>query len=274
VDMPIIGFGTFGLTDYNECKQAVLAAINSGYRLFDTAVFYGSDRAVGDAIKESGVPREELFISSKVWVSHMSYEKAKEWLQIALDNLGLTYLDMLLIHNPQGDVHGTWRAMEEMHDEGSVRSIGLSNFYPDRVMDVMLYNRIKPAIDQLETHVFHQRKEEHTFLKELGIVHEGWAPLAQGEKGIFTNKTLVEIGAKYGKTAAQVSLRWNIQRGVVVIPRAADADLIKENINIFDFQLSDDDMALISEMDNHKTLFFDNRDPKIIEIFYNLGKEI
>ncbi|MFV0365730.1 MAG: aldo/keto reductase [Mangrovibacterium sp.] len=270
VEMPILGFGTFELNDYDVCKGAVLTALQSGYRLLDTAVVYGSDNAVGDAIRESGVPREEIFINSKVWVTHMGYEKTKEWLDLSLQRLGVDYLDMLLIHNPQGDVHGSWRAMEEMYEAGKVRSIGLSNFYPDRVTDIMLYNKIKPALVQLETHVFYQRNEEHAFLQEHGIAHEAWAPLVQGEKGIFMNKVLTGIGEKYHKTAAQVALRWNIQRDVIVIPRADNPVFIKENINVFDFELSTEDMALISKLDEKKTTFFDSRDPKIIEILFQI----
>ncbi|MFV0553425.1 MAG: aldo/keto reductase [Mangrovibacterium sp.] len=270
VEMPMLGFGTFQLEDDHTCKRSVLTAIESGYRLIDTAVVYGSDDAVGEAIRECGVPREELFVSSKVWISHMGYEKAKEWVDLALSRLDLDYLDMLLIHVPMGDVHGSWRAMEEMYEKGLVRSIGLSNFHEDRMMDVMLYNKVKPAIVQLETHPFYQRNNEHQFCQEQGIVHEAWAPLAQGEKGIFTNKVLTAIGEKYNKTAAQVALRWNVQREVVVIPSATNPEFIKENINIFDFELSPEDMSLIASLDENKTPFMDVRDYRTLELLTNM----
>lgn len=268
--MPAIGFGTYDLGDYDAAKQAVLTAIEAGYRLFDTAPLYQSDKAVGDAIKESGIAREEFFISSKVWISHTSYDKARQWVDMTLQVMGLDYFDMLFVHNPQNDVHGAWRAMEEMYEEGKVRSLGLSNFYPDRVLDIMLYNKVKPAIVQLETHVFNQRAEEYSFLKANNIAHEAWAPLAQGERGIFQNKVLKSIAEKHGKTIAQVALRYLHQLDIVVIPRAVNPDFIQENIHIFDFELSAEDMGNIKALDEKRTTFFDNRNPKVLELLDQL----
>lgn len=266
----MLGFGTYELGGHEAAKQAVLRAIKAGYRLFDTAPLYQTDRAVGEAIRESGIPREEFFISSKLWITYTSYDKAREWVDMTLQAMDLAYFDMLLIHNPQNDVHGAWRAMEEMYEEGKVRAIGLSNFHADRVMDIMLYNKVKPALVQLETHVFNQRKEEYDFLKNNDIVHEAWAPLVQGERGIFQNKVLKSIADNHQKTIAQVALRFLFQRGIMTVPRAVNPDFIKENISIFDFELSNDDMAAIKALDEDKTTFFDNRDPELLEIFGQL----
>ena len=265
VEMPILGFGVYQVTDAKECETSVLDAINAGYRLIDTAAAYGNEQAVGKAIKKSGVAREELFITTKLWVADVSYEKAKVAFEKSLKNLELDYLDLYLIHQPYGDVHGAWRAMEELYKQGKIRAIGISNFQPDRVMDMIVFNEVVPVVNQIETHPFNQHIETQKFLIENKVQIESWGPFAEGRNDIFKNELLATIGEKYNKTIAQVILRWLTQRSVVVIPKSVHKERIVENFNIFDFKLSAEDMEAISTLDTGKSLFFDHRDPAIVK---------
>ncbi len=249
VKIPMEGFGVFQIPDEKECEQAVLDAIKTGYRLIDTAAAYFNEKAVGSAIKNCGVPREELFITSKLWIQDAGYENAKKAFQTTLDKLGLDYLDLYLIHQPFSDYYGSWRAMEELYEAGKIRAIGVCNFYPDRLADLCVNARIKPMVNQVELHPFFAQRNALTVMKEFGVVPEAWGPLAEGKHGIFTHPVLTEIGAKYGKTPAQVALRWNVQRGVVIIPKSTHAERMAENLDIWDFALTDDDMKKIDLLD-------------------------
>lgn len=265
VEMPILGFGVFQVTNLDECEQSVLNAIETGYRLIDTAASYGNETAVGNAIKKSSVPREELFITTKLWASDTGYEKTKKAFEKSLNNLQLDYLDLYLIHQPIGDVHGSWRAMEELYKEGKVRAIGVSNFHPDRVMDMIVFNEIVPAVNQIETHPFNQQIETQEFLKENNVQIQSWASFAEGKNDIFKNELLASIGSKYNKSIAQVVLRWLTQRGIAVIPKSVRKERMEENINVFDFELSADDMTAIQTLDTKQSLFFDHRDPAMVK---------
>lgn len=263
--MPQLGFGVFQITDLAQCKQAVLDAINSGYRLIDTAAAYQNETAVGEAIKESGVDREDLFITSKLWVSDFTYEKAKQGIDTSLKNLGLDYLDMYLLHQPYGDTIGAWRALEEANKAGKIRAIGVSNFYADQMKDLELSSHIKPVVNQIEVNPWYQQASEVEFNQREDITVEAWAPFAEGKHDIFTNETLKSIGEKYGKSTGQVILRWLLQRGIVVIPKSVHVERMKENIDVFDFSLSADEMSVISGLDKNESQFFDHRDPVTIE---------
>lgn len=263
--MPILGFGVFQVPDPNECERSVYDAIQAGYRLIDTAASYLNEEAVGRAIKRSGVPREELFITTKLWVQDAGYENTKKAFEKSLRRLQLDYLDLYLIHQPFNDVHGSWRAMEELYMEGKTRAIGVSNFQPDRVMDLIVFNKVVPAVNQIETHPFNQQIEAHKFLQENGVQHESWGPFAEGKNDLFKNELLSSIGKKYNKSIAQVVLRWLTQGGVVAIPKSVRKDRMEENFNIFDFRLSDEDMQLIQTLDQKVSVFFDHRDPTIIK---------
>jgi len=265
VEMPILGFGVYQVTDTDECETCVLDAINAGYRLIDTAQAYGNEDAVGKAIKKTGVARKDLFITTKLWVSDVGYEKTKKAFEKSLKNLGLDYLDLYLIHQPYGDVHGAWRAMEELYKEGRIKAIGVSNFQPDRVMDLIVFNKIVPAVNQIETHPFNQHIDTQKFLAGNKVQIESWGPFAEGKNNIFKNELLASIGGKYNKSIAQVILRWLTQRGVVVIPKSVRKECIIENCNIFDFQLSAEDITAIATLDTGKSLFFDHRDPQIVK---------
>ncbi|MBT1712368.1 aldo/keto reductase [Fulvivirgaceae bacterium PWU5] len=265
VEMPIIGFGVFQVPDPNECERSVFDAIQSGYRLIDTAASYMNEEAVGKAIKRSGVQREELFITTKLWVHDAGYENAKKAFERSLRKLQLDYLDLYLIHQPYNDVHGAWRAMEELYQSGKVRAIGVSNFQPDRVMDIISFNSIVPAVNQIETHPFHQQIDNQTFLQENGVQHESWGPFAEGKNDLFKNELLSSIGKKHNKSIAQVVLRWLTQRGIVAIPKSVRKERMEENFNIFDFQLSNEDMEAIQTLDQKVSAFFDHRDPAIIK---------
>jgi len=265
VEMPILGFGVYQVTDPIECETSVFEALKAGYRLIDTAQAYGNEEAVGKAIKKSGVARKDLFITTKLWVSNVSYEKAKKAFEKSLKNLGLDYLDLYLIHQPYGDVHGAWHAMEELYKEGKIRAIGISNFQPDRVMDMIVFNEVVPAVNQIETHPFNQHIETQKFLIENKVQIESWGPFAEGRNDIFKNELLASIGKKYNKSIAQVILRWLTQRGVVVIPKSVRKERIIENFNIFDFELNAEDMDAIATLDTGKSLFFDHRDPAIVK---------
>jgi diketogulonate reductase-like aldo/keto reductase len=264
IEMPILGYGVFQIPDLKECEKSVLDAIESGYRLIDTAASYMNETAVGNAIKKSGVAREDLFITTKLWVQDTGYENTKKSFEKSLNKLQLDYLDLYLIHQPYGDVHGSWRAMEELYKTGKVKAIGVSNFQPDRVMDLITFNEIVPAVNQIETHPFNQQIETQKFLAENKIQIESWGPFAEGKNNIFQNELLASIGRKYDKTIAQVVLRWLTQRGVVAIPKSVKKERMKENFDIFDFELSTADMATIATLDQKVSSFFDHRDPEII----------
>jgi diketogulonate reductase-like aldo/keto reductase len=272
VEMPILGFGVYQVTDSNECEQSVLDAINAGYRSIDTASAYGNEEAVGRAIKNSGIARDEIFITTKLWIPDAGYEKTKKAFEVSLKNLNLEYLDLYLIHQPFGDVYGAWRAMEELYGEGRIRAIGVSNFKPDRLMDLMSFNEIVPAVNQIETHPFCQQIETQKFLEENKVQIESWGPFAEGKNEIFKNELLASIGEKYNKSIAQVILRWLIQRNVVAIPKSVHKKRIAENFNIFDFELTQEDMKNITTLDTDNSLFFDHRDPAIVKLLSNWKK--
>jgi 2,5-diketo-D-gluconate reductase A len=265
VEMPILGFGVFQVTNLKECENGVINALETGYRLIDTAASYMNETAVGTAIKRSGVQREELFITTKLWVQDTGYERTKKAFEISLNKLQLDYLDLYLIHQPYGDVHGSWRAMTELYKNGKVRAIGVSNFHPDRVMDLIMFNEVVPAVNQVETHPFNQQIENQNFLVENKVQIESWGPFAEGKNNIFKNELLASIGRKYVKSVAQVILRWLTQRGVVAIPKSVRKERIDENFNIFDFELSSEDMEAIKTLDMKASSFFDHRDPEIIK---------
>lgn len=249
VKMPMEGFGVFQVPEADVCEQAVTDALAAGYRLIDTAAAYFNEEAVGAAIRKSKIPREELFITTKLWIQDAGYENAKRAFQVSLDKLGLEYIDLYLIHQPMNDYYGSWRAMEELYEEGKIRAIGVCNFYPERLTDLCLNAKIKPMVNQVELHPFFAQSDALETMKEFEIVPEAWGPMAEGKHGIFTHPVLTEIGAKYGKTAAQAALRWNVQRGVVIIPKSVHKERMEENLNIWDFALSGEDMEAISALD-------------------------
>lgn len=265
VEIPALGFGVFQMSDLSECERAVRDAIEVGYRLIDTAASYLNEEAVGRALKDSGIPREHLFVTTKLWVQDASYEGAKRAVKNSLKRLQLDYLDLYLIHQPYGDVYGAWRAMEELNADGTLKAIGVSNFYPDRVVDFVLHNKVTPAVNQVEVNPFHQRIESQKLHGKYKIQTEGWAPFAEGQQGIFQNETLVSIAAKCGKSVAQVILRWHIQRRIIVIPKSVKKTRIIENFSVFDFEMSDEDMSAIRSLDRDTTAFFDHRDPEWVE---------
>ncbi len=265
VDMPILGFGVFQVPDLAECEKSVLEAIHVGYRLIDTASSYGNEEAVGKAIKESGVPRAELFITTKLWIQSNGYEGTMKAFEKSMNLLQLDYLDLYLMHQPYGDVYGSWRAMQDLYKEGRIKAIGVSNFHPDRLMDLIVHNEIVPAVNQVETHPFQQQIETHTFLHAHNVQIESWAPFAEGKNNLFQNELLGSIGKKYGKTIAQVVLRWLTQRGVVAIPKSVRKERMAENFKIFDFELSDADMEAIKTLDTKTSSFFDHRDPVMVK---------
>ena len=271
VKMPVAGFGVFQIQDQAQCERCVVDAVHAGYRLIDTAAVYGNEAAVGRAVQRCGVLREELFLTSKLWVQDAGYEAAKKAIDTSLKNLQTDYLDLYLIHRPFGDYYGAWRAMEEAYDAGKIRAIGLSNFDPARIVDLTMNNRITPAVDQVECHPFYQQEDTRRFLQEQGIVMEAWASFAEGKNQIFQNETLLSIGAKYGKSPAQVILRWNIQRGIVPLAKSVHLERMKQNLDVFDFALSDDDMLAISQLDEGQTLFGKNEDPAYQSDYWRYG---
>ncbi|MDR2947795.1 MAG: aldo/keto reductase [Prevotella sp.] len=264
VEMPILGFGVYQV-EPGETENVVFNALQTGYRSIDTAAAYMNEDAVGKAIKRSGIAREDLFITTKLWIQDAGYEKAKKAFERSLKNLQLDYLDLYLIHQPFGDVYGSWRAMEELYKEGRIRAIGVSNFQTDRIIDFILHNEVVPAVNQIETHPYHQQIEAQKFLKENGVQIESWGPFAEGKNDIFNNKTLVLIGEKYGKSVAQVILRWMIQRNVVVIPKSVRKERMAENLDVFNFELTTEDMDEIKALDTAESVFFDHRDPEMIK---------
>lgn len=263
--MPQLGFGVFQMTDLAECEQAVVDAIASGYRLIDTAAAYHNEAAVGRAIKRSGVAREELFITSKLWVSDASYERAKKGLDQSLQNLGVDYLDLYLLHQPFGDVIGAWRALEEAYKAGKIRAIGVSNFYADQLKNLILSTDVKPVINQIEVNPWYQEHSEVAFAQAEDVQVEAWAPFAEGKHNIFTDERIAAIGDRYGKSNGQVILRWLLQRGIVVIPKSVHQNRIAENIDVFDFELTTAEMATMNDLDKGESQFFDHRDPAAIE---------
>jgi diketogulonate reductase-like aldo/keto reductase len=265
IEMPLLGFGVFQVTDLQQCERSVADAISTGYRLIDTAASYGNEEAVGNAIRKSGVPREELFITTKVWIHKDGYEGTKRSFGNSLKRLGLKYLDLYLMHQPLGDVYGTWRAMEELYREKKVRAIGVSNFHPDRLIDLIVHNEVVPAINQIETHPFHQQIETQAFLRENNVQIESWGPFAEGKNNLFTNELLTSISKKHNRSVAQVVLRWLTQRGVIAIPKSVRKERMEENFNIFDFVLSTAEMEAIGTLDTKASLFFDHRDPAMVK---------
>lgn len=265
VAMPVLGFGVFQVPDPAECERSVAEAIAAGYRLMDTAASYGNEAAVGAGIRASGIDRAELFVTTKLWVQDASYDRAKVAFERSLEKLQLDYLDLYLIHQPYGDVHGAWKAMEELHRAGRIRAIGVSNFYPDRLMDFALHTKVKPAVNQIEMHPFHQQADAQALMQELRIQPQAWGPLAEGRNGLFENETLAAIGRKHGKSVAQIVLRWLVQRGIVTIPKTVRRERMAENLAIFDFALDDADFAAIAELDNKTSAFFDHRDPAMVK---------
>lgn len=270
VKMPKLGYGVYQI-DPAEAERCVLDAISVGYRSIDTAQAYGNEEGVGNAIVKCGVPREELFITTKVWISNAGYEKAKASIEESLRKLKTDYIDLLLIHQPFSDYYGTYRAMEEAYKAGKVKAIGVSNFYPDRFIDIHHFADIKPAVNQVETHVFHQQKTAKEYLKKCGAQIESWGPFAEGKNDYFNNPVLKEIGAKYGKSAAQVALRFLLQSDVVVIPKSTHKERMEENFSVFDFTLTADEMAAIEVLDGGESLFFSHYDPKIVEWFMTMA---
>src|SRR4051794_7825857 len=265
VEMPILGFGVFQVKDLEECERSVLDAIATGYRLIDTAASYENEEAVGKAIKRCGVPREELFITTKLWIQSNGYEGTKKAFENSLKRLQLDYLDLYLIHQPFGDVYGEWRAMQELYKERRIKAIGVSNFQRDRLIDLIIYNEIVPAVNQIETHPFHQQIETQKFLQENNVQIESWGPFAEGRNNLFHNELLASIGKKYNKTIAQVVIRWLTQRGVVAIPKSVRKERMEENFNTFDFKLSEEDMEAIKTLDTNTSSFFDHRDPAMVK---------
>ncbi len=265
VEMPLLGFGVFQMNDAAECERSVVEAIGAGYRLIDTAAAYGNEAAVGNAIKRSGVAREELFVTTKLWIQDTGYEKTKQAFDRSMQRLQLEVLDLYLIHQPFGDVYGAWRAMEELYRDGRIRAIGVSNFHPDRVMDLIVHNQVAPAVNQIETHPFNQQIETQQFLQENGVQIESWGPFAEGRNNMFTNALLQSIADKHHKSVAQIILRWLTQRGVVAIPKSVRKERIEENFNVFDIELSQEEMAAIATLDTKTSSFFDHRDPAVVK---------
>ncbi|WP_252234115.1 aldo/keto reductase [Clostridium sp. ZS1] len=274
VKMPILGFGVYQIEDTIQCEQAVYDALMVGYRSIDTASVYMNEKAVGHAIKRSGIPRKELFITTKLWIQDAGYNNTKKAFSQSLKHLQLDYIDLYLIHQPFGDIYGSWRAMEELYEEGKIRAIGVSNFQPDRLVDLIIHNRIIPAINQVETNPFCQQVESAKLMKDNNVQIESWAPFAEGHNNMFKNDILVTLAEKYNKSVAQIILRWLIQRGVVAIPKSVHKERIIENFNIFDFELSSNDMKKISILDTKESCFFSHRDPKMVKLFSEVKYDI
>ena len=274
VEMPILGFGVYQITDPEECETCVYEALQTGYRLIDTAAAYLNEEAVGKAIKRSGVAREEIFVTTKLWIQDAGYESAKQAFEESLTKLQLDYLDLYLIHQPYGDVYGSWRAMEELYREGRIRAIGVSNFQPDRLMDLIVHNKVAPAVNQVETHPFCQQVEAQRFMQGNNVQIESWGPFAEGRNNIFENETLLSIARKHNKTVAQIILRWLIQRDIVAIPKTVHKERIIENLSVFDFELSPEDMNAILTLDAKGSLFLDHRDPETVRRLGNVKLKI
>lgn len=272
VKMPILGYGVYQVTK-DECERCVLDALEVGYRSLDTAQSYFNEEEVGSAMKKSGIPREEIFLTSKVWVEHYGYEETRKSVEESLRKLQTDYLDLMLLHQPFNDYYGAYRALEDLYDEGKLRAIGVSNFYPDRLVDIASFTRIPPMVNQIETHVLNQRKDDHEWMEKYHIAHEAWAPFGEGRGGLFGNEVLRQIGEKYGKTDAQVMLRWNIQRGVIVLPKSTHKERMIQNLDVFDFALTEEDMAAIAALDTKTSAFFSHYDPNMVEWFVKMVEE-
>jgi len=274
VEIPILGFGVFQITNSTECERSVVDAIQTGYRHIDTAASYLNEEAVGRGIKQSGVAREKLFITTKLWIQRNGYEGTQRALENSLKRLQLDYIDLYLIHQPFGDVYGEWRAMEELYQQGKVRAIGVSNFSPDRIMDLMIHNKIPPAVNQIEVNPFNQQIDTQKFLQENGVQVEAWAPFAEGKNNIFKNELLLSIAAKHKKSVAQVILRWISQRGILVLSKSVRKERMMENINVLDFELSAEDITAITTLDTKTSSFFDHRDPAIVKWLGNRNLDV
>ena len=272
VKMPQLGYGVYQVTK-EECERCVLDALKVGYRLFDTAQSYFNEEEVGNAIVKSGVSREEIFLTSKVWIDHYGYEECRKSVLESLRKLKTDYIDLMLLHQPFSDYYGAYRALEDLYDEGKIKAIGISNFYPDRMVDLASFTRIKPMINQIEIHPYHQQVFSKEWHDKYGVQLEAWAPFVEGRKNMFELSELKEIGDKYGKTVAQVILRWHLQRGIVVIPKSTHLERMKENFNVFDFELAQEDMDVISKLDKNESSFFSHQDPSIVEWFGKLIEE-
>lgn len=265
LDMPLLGFGVFQMTDAAECERAVIDAINTGYRLIDTAASYQNETQVGNALKQSGIARNELFVTTKLWLQDTNYEGAKAQFERSLNRLQMDYVDLYLIHQPYGDVHGAWRAMEELHQAGKIKAIGVSNFQPDRLADLIAFNNIVPAVNQVEVNPFNQQLHAVPWMKSRNIQPEAWAPFAEGKNGLFQHPVLTAIGEKYGKSVGQVVLRWVFQRGIVSLAKSVRKDRMEENINVLDFELSKDEILQITALDTATSAFFSHRNPAMVE---------
>lgn len=274
VGMPVLGFGTYQIKDPAVCEQAVRDAIDVGYRMIDTAASYGNEEAVGRAIQSCGVPRDRLFITTKLWISDASYQGAMRGFEASMQRLGLDYLDLYLIHQPLGDYYGAWRAMTELCRAGRIRAIGVCSFYPDRLADLIAFNEMPPAVNQVECNVFFQQQAAQDYMKSKGVQMQSWAPFAEGHNDLFHNETLAAIGARYGKSVAQVVLRWQLQRGIVCIPKSLKKERMQQNFDVFDFTLSEEDMAAIAAMDTGVSSFFDHRDPAVVEMLAGLVRKV
>lgn len=272
VKMPILGYGVYQVTP-DECERCVLDALEVGYRSIDTAQSYFNEEQVGSAVQKSGVPRKELFLTTKVWIEHYGYEPAKASVLRSMEKLQTDYLDLVLLHQPFSDTYGAWRALEELYEAGKIRAIGISNFYADRMVDFASFNRIKPMVNQVETHIFDQQKTAKEWMDKYGIQIEAWAPFGEGRGSIFENPVIADIAAKHRKTPAQVMLRWHIQRGVVVIPKSTHKERMEENFQVFDFALTDEDMLAISALDKGESAFFSHQDPAMVEWFVRMVEE-
>ena len=272
VKMPKVGFGVYRIKDHKQCKQALLDAIDAGYRLIDTAQSYGNEEAVGKAIQETQVPRSELFITTKVWVANYGYDKTKASVEESLKKMQLDYIDLVLLHQPFNDYYGAYKALVDLYKEGKIKAIGVSNFYPDRLVDLVLYSEVKPAVNQVEVNVFHQQIEAQTYNEKYGVQMEAWAPFAEGRNNMFTNPELKAIGDRYGKTVAQVILRWLVQRGIVPLAKSVKKERMQENIDIFDFELNYEDMEIIESMNRNKSCFFDHYNAATVEMIAGLDR--
>ena len=271
VRMPQLGYGVYQVTQ-EECERCVLDALDAGYRSIDTAQAYRNEEQVGSAMQKSGIPRGEIFLTTKVWPEHYGEKEAYRSVLTSMDKLRTGYLDLVLLHQPFGDIYGAWRALEKLYEEGKIRAVGISNFYPDRMVEFCSFNRIRPMVNQVETHVHNQQTEAMKWMKKYGVQIESWAPFGEGRGGLFENPVLSGIGMQYGKTAAQVMLRWNLQRGVVVIPKSTHKERMEENFNVFDFALSDGDMEKIAALDEGRSSFFSHQDPAVVEWFAPMAR--
>lgn len=272
VKMPQLGYGVYQVSK-EECERCVLDAIKVGYRHIDTAQSYFNEEEVGNAIEKSGVLRNEIFLTTKVWIEHYGYEQTKASVYESMQKLKVNYIDLVLLHQPFADYYGAWRALEDMYADGKIRAIGISNFYPDRMVDLASFSRIKPMVNQVETHPFNQQIEAQEWMKKYGVQIEAWAPFGEGRGGLFTNETIAKIAAKYNKTVAQVILRWELQRGIVVIPKSVHIERMEQNLDVFDFELSDEDMQVMAGLDKKQSSFFSHTDPAMVEWFVKMVEE-